>query len=72
MYRTLPANRRIRYAGHFADSCRELWQLAVQLELEGIMAKRADSIYKAGRSNMWQKVKTKFGEERERQRRPER
>ena len=72
LYRTLPANRRIRYAGHFSDSCHELWHLAVELELEGIVAKRADSIYKAGRSNMWQKIKTSAGEERERQRRPER
>jgi bifunctional non-homologous end joining protein LigD len=72
LYRTLPANRRIRYAGHFADSCQELWQLAVQLELEGIVAKRVDSHYKAGRSNMWQKIKTTAGEQRERERRPER
>lgn len=70
LYHTLPANRRIRYAGHFADSSRELWQLAVQLELEGIVAKRADSPYSAGRSDAWQKVKTTAGEARERDRRP--
>jgi hypothetical protein len=29
-------------------------------------------MWKAGRSNVWQKVKTMAGEERERQRRPER
>lgn len=70
LYHTLPANRRIRYAGHFADSCKELWHLAVELELEGIVAKRADSRYMAGRSNFWQKIKTTAGEERESQRRP--
>lgn len=70
LYRTLPANRRIRFANHFSDSCRELWQLAVELELEGIVAKRADSRYRAGRSTMWQKVKTDAGEEREGKRRP--
>jgi bifunctional non-homologous end joining protein LigD len=61
LYGTLPANRRIRYAGHFADSSNELWQLAVQLELEGIVAKDAASAYSAGRSTRWQKIKTTIG-----------
>lgn len=70
LYHTLPANRRIRYAGHFADSSCELWQLAVQLDLEGIVAKDAASSYTAGRSSRWQKIKTTAGAEREAQRRP--
>ena len=70
LHKTLPANRRIRYAAHFADDGRDLWQLAVELELEGVMAKRADSAYTAGRSNVWQKIKTAAGAERERLRRP--
>lgn len=44
----LPANRRIRYAGHFLDSCGELWALANEHELEGIVAKDAQSAYAAG------------------------
>lgn len=65
-----PGNRRIRYARHLADDCSPLWQLAVQLELEGIVAKEAQSIYSAGRSTRWQKIKTDIGAERERARRP--
>lgn len=70
LYSTLPANRRIRYATHINDSCAELWQLANDMDLEGIVGKRADSVYTAGRSDFWQKVKTAAGAEREAQRRP--
>jgi bifunctional non-homologous end joining protein LigD len=72
LYRTLPANRRIRYAAHFADSSTDLWELAVQLDLEGIVAKDAASVYSSGRSSRWLKIKTNVGAERERQRRPTR
>ena len=41
LYGLMPGNRRIRYAGHFADSSAELWALANELELEGIVAKDA-------------------------------
>jgi len=54
------------------DSSAEIWQLAVQMELEGILAKDAGSIYTAGRSTRWQKVKPDIGAEREKQRRPDR
>jgi hypothetical protein len=43
LYRTVPANRRIRYARHVSDSSAEIWQMAVQLELEGLAAKDAAS-----------------------------
>ena len=70
LHGTLPAYRRIRYAGHIAGSCAELWKLANDLDLEGIVAKDSQSIYTAGRSTRWQKIKTDVGAERERQRRP--
>jgi hypothetical protein len=66
----MPGNRRIRYARHMADSSRELWQMANELELEGIVEKDAQSIYTAGRSTRWLKIKTAVGIERERKRRP--
>jgi len=66
----LPANRRIRYTGHFANSCSDLWRLAVQMQMEGIVAKDVSSAYTAGRSTRWLKIKTEVGAERERQRRP--
>ena len=70
LHGTLPANRRIRYAGHLADCCVELWKMANEFELEGIVAKDGRSIYAAGRTTRWQKIKTAVGAERERQRRP--
>jgi bifunctional non-homologous end joining protein LigD len=70
LYEVLGQRGRVRHAGHFADSSAELWQLAVQLELEGIVAKDAGAPYTAGRSTRWIKVKTATGAERERQRRP--
>jgi bifunctional non-homologous end joining protein LigD len=66
----MPGNRRIRCARHMADSSRELWAMANELELEGIVAKDAWSIYTGGRSTRWLKIKTDVGAERERQRRP--
>jgi hypothetical protein len=42
----------------------------LKLELEGIVAKEAGSIYTAGRSTRWLKIKTDVGAERERKRRP--
>jgi ATP-dependent DNA ligase len=69
LHRALPANRRIRYTRHLSDSSADVWRLAVQMDLEGIVAKDAQSPYVAGRSTRWQTVKTAAGEERERQRR---
>lgn len=40
------------------------------LELEGIVAKDASSVYTAGRTTRWHKIKTAVGAEREAQRRP--
>jgi ATP-dependent DNA ligase len=37
----------------------------LKLELEGIVAKRADSTYTAGRSSQWLKIKTRAGRARE-------
>jgi ATP-dependent DNA ligase len=51
LYRTLHANRRIRYASHIVDSSTEIWQLATTMDLQGHIAKRADSRYVAARSN---------------------
>ena len=66
----LPANKRIRYTAHFANSCSDVWRLAVRMGLEGIVAKDVTSTYTAGRSTRWLKVKTDAGAERDRERRP--
>jgi bifunctional non-homologous end joining protein LigD len=66
---TLKGSRCVKYAEHFENSPAELWAIAKHLELEGIVGKRTDSTYTAGRANSWQKIKTAAGAERERKRR---
>jgi hypothetical protein len=46
----------------------DLYKFAVEQNLEGIVSKRADSAYKAGRSPRWVKVKTPAGIAREQDR----
>ncbi|MGZ5175064.1 MAG: ATP-dependent DNA ligase [Burkholderiales bacterium] len=67
--RTLPGNRRIRYTGHL-DSSADLWRLAVQMDLEGIVAKETTSIYTAGPSTRWLTIEADDVTERKRQRHP--
>jgi bifunctional non-homologous end joining protein LigD len=68
--KVLASSKRICYANHVEDTCDEVWALAEQFELEGVVAKRAESIYRAGRTNHWLKFKTALGAARERARRP--
>jgi bifunctional non-homologous end joining protein LigD len=56
---------RLRYAGHIGERGVELFAKAEELELEGIVGKRGDSLYTAGRSRDWVKLKTAIGRERE-------
>ena len=62
--RGIVAKRTMKPAGHVENGV-ALLAKAVKLELEGIVAKRADSIYTAGRSRQWLKIKTRAGQERE-------
>jgi ATP-dependent DNA ligase len=70
LHKTLTGSQRIIYAAHFENSPAEVWALAKKFELEGIVAKDGSSIYTAGRSTRWLKIKTEVGAERERDRRP--
>ena len=56
-----PAPHSVLYVHHLEDRGRELFeQAAHQLKLEGIVAKRADSLYEPGkRSRDWVKIKRK-------------
>jgi ATP-dependent DNA ligase len=72
LHRVFPANRRVRYTRQINDASAQIWQWAVQMELEGIVAKDGSSSYTAGRMSRWQKIKTDIGAEREKARRPER
>jgi len=47
----------VRFADHQLEKGRELFELARQHGLEGIVAKRADSVYVSDRSSSWLKLK---------------
>ncbi|HVL69331.1 MAG TPA: DNA ligase D [Vicinamibacterales bacterium] len=48
---------RIRYSEHVVGRGAEFFEQACRLGLEGIVSKRADAPYKAGRSDVWLKTK---------------
>jgi bifunctional non-homologous end joining protein LigD len=47
----------VRYADHVPAAGTAVFAHAVKLGLEGVVAKRADAPYRAGRSNLWLKVR---------------
>jgi len=60
----IPENNIIRYSENFEVSGIEFFETARQMGLEGIMAKKSDSLYIAGnRSRDWLKIKAKRGQE---------
>lgn len=53
------SNRRIAYSAHVEGRGKEYWQASQKLGLEGVIAKRKDSIYhKNTRSDLWLKFKS--------------
>jgi bifunctional non-homologous end joining protein LigD len=54
---------RIRYTEHLAGDGERLFRELEKRELEGMVAKRADSLYVGGRTRAWLKIKTKAGKE---------
>lgn len=57
----LKRTQRIVYCKHLGESGEKLFQAADQLGLEGVIGKRANSLYRAGRTPNWVKVKTAHG-----------
>jgi bifunctional non-homologous end joining protein LigD len=55
--RRLQASDRFRYSDHQLEHGKELFELAKERGLEGILAKRADSTYGSDRSASWMKLK---------------
>ncbi len=53
----IPPTGALRYLEHFETKGEALYEQVVQLGLEGIVAKRADSTYRAGRSADWLKIR---------------
>jgi bifunctional non-homologous end joining protein LigD len=53
----LHAGSHVRFSDHQMEKGKELYDLAGANGLEGIIGKRADSLYSEGRSNSWVKIK---------------
>jgi bifunctional non-homologous end joining protein LigD len=58
LQRVLQPSERFRYSDHQMEHGKELFELAKEKDLEGIVAKRADSPYVGERSANWAKLKT--------------
>ena len=67
LQKLLSRTNRVRYLAH-TEEWRNLYDFALKMELEGIIAKRADSFYVARRTRDWLKIKTPIGQKREQQR----
>ena len=57
--RILPPVGVLRYLEHVEEEGEALYQEAERLDLEGIVAKKASAPYKAGRSPLWLKVRSR-------------
>ncbi|MYC92031.1 MAG: DNA ligase D [Gemmatimonadetes bacterium] len=53
----LPTTGPVRYSDHIPEQGEAMFRHVVELGLEGVVAKRADSIYVGGRSRSWLKVR---------------
>jgi len=54
----LPTVGPIRYADHIAEQGEAMFEHVERMRLEGIVGKKADSVYRGGRSKSWIKVRT--------------
>ncbi len=57
------AAKRIRYVDHFASSGKAVLESACRMDLEGVISKRLDAPYHAGRSTSWVKSKCRGRDE---------
>jgi bifunctional non-homologous end joining protein LigD len=57
--------RQIAFVDYVEQEGEVLFEVTNQLRLEGVMAKRCSSIYRAGKTADWLKIKTAVGKERE-------
>ncbi|HJS41999.1 MAG TPA: DNA ligase D [Gemmatimonadales bacterium] len=55
--KVLPETGPLRYSEHFEKNGEALYEQVMKLGLEGIMAKKADSPYRSGRSADWLKIR---------------
>jgi bifunctional non-homologous end joining protein LigD len=57
LQRVLPAAGPLKYSEHFERDGEALFENVLELKLEGIVAKKADSPYRNGRSESWLKIR---------------
>jgi len=57
LQKILPQTGPLRYSEHFEKNGEALYEQVVKLGLEGIMAKKAESSYRGGRSADWLKIR---------------
>src|SRR5205809_2905702 len=57
LHKVLPQTGPLRYSEHFEKNGEAVYEQVVKLGLEGIMAKKADSPYRTGRSGDWLKIR---------------
>ena len=57
------ARARIRYVDHFATTGQAILESACRMDLEGVISKKLDAPYHAGRSTTWLKSKCRGGDE---------
>ena len=57
LQKVLPQTGPLRYSEHFEKNGEALYEQVVKLGLEGIMAKKADSPYRSGRSGDWLRIR---------------
>lgn len=62
------AKQRIRYTDHIVGEGERMLAEFEKRQLEGMVAKRADSLYVGGRTRVWLKLKTRAGQEEMRKR----
>jgi bifunctional non-homologous end joining protein LigD len=55
--RVLREDLQVRYSDHVVEKGRELYDLAVERKLEGLVAKRISNPYPEGRTSSWLKIK---------------
>ena len=54
---------RVRFTGHVIGDGERFFRELEKMKLEGMVAKRADSVYVSGRTRAWLKIKTRAGRE---------
>ena len=60
LQRVLPPLGALRYLEHVEDDGEALYREAERLGLEGVVAKKATAPYKAGRSSVWLKIRSRL------------